>query len=65
MSMTKIMVENCDNGKPRVSVVVFPGQSHISSGMTVLATHHELHPDVMILCTDSYAVFTIFVVGSM
>jgi hypothetical protein len=32
----KISEENRDKGVPRVSTVIFPGQSHISSGMTVL-----------------------------
>ncbi len=36
ISITNIMVENSDNGTPRVSAVMFPGQSHISRGMTVL-----------------------------
>lgn len=34
--MTKIRVENWLRGVPRDSAVTFPGQSHISSGMTVL-----------------------------
>ncbi len=37
MSITNIMVKNCDNGAPSVSTVMVPGQSHISRGMTVLA----------------------------
>lgn len=36
MSMTKITVENWARGTSRVSSVTSPGQSHISSGMTVL-----------------------------
>ena len=36
MSMTKIMVWNWVRGASRVSKVTSPGQSHISSGMTVL-----------------------------
>jgi hypothetical protein len=36
MSITKIIVENWDSGAPKVSTVIFPGQSHISRGITVL-----------------------------
>ena len=36
MSMTKITVENWARGTSKVSSVTSPGQSHISSGMTVL-----------------------------
>jgi len=36
MSMTKINDENSDNEVPRSSTVIFPGQSHISRGITVL-----------------------------
>lgn len=36
ISMTNIIVINCDKGVPRVSTVMLPGQSQISSGMTVL-----------------------------
>ena len=33
------MLENAERGVSRVSTVIFPGQSHISSGMRVLAKH--------------------------
>ena len=36
ISMTKTMLANSERGAPRVSTVMFPGQSHISSGMSVL-----------------------------
>ena len=36
MSMTKINDENSDNEVPKSSTVIFPGQSHISRGITVL-----------------------------
>jgi len=36
MSITKMIVENWDNGTPSDSTVVFAGQSHSSIGMTVL-----------------------------
>lgn len=36
ISMTKMMREKWDRGTPRESRVTFPGQSQISSGMTVL-----------------------------
>lgn len=37
MSMTKMIEENSDRVAPRESSVMFPGQSHISRGMTVLS----------------------------
>jgi len=42
MSMTKITEENSDRLMPRESRVMLPGQSHISSGMTVLADRGEV-----------------------
>ena len=42
MSMTKITEENSDKLMPRESRVMFPGQSHISRGMTVLADRGEV-----------------------
>ena len=36
MSMTNTILANSERGAPRVSTVMFPGQSHISSGMRVL-----------------------------
>lgn len=35
MSMTKTIVEKSVRDAPSVSTVMFPGQSHISNGMTV------------------------------
>jgi hypothetical protein len=42
MSMTKMTDENSDRLMPRESRVMLPGQSHISSGMTVLAERGEV-----------------------
>jgi hypothetical protein len=39
--MTKIIDANCENEAPKVSTVIFPGQSHISSGIIVL-NHRQL-----------------------
>ena len=36
MSITNTIVGNCDNGMGSVCIVKLPGQSHISSGITVL-----------------------------
>jgi hypothetical protein len=36
MSMTNTIDENSDKGVPMSSTVMFPGQSHISIGITVL-----------------------------
>jgi len=36
ISMTNTMLAKSERGAPRVSTVMFPGQSHISSGIRVL-----------------------------
>jgi hypothetical protein len=43
ISMTKIRALNCDSGAPSVSTAIFPGQSHISKGITVLRVKSQVN----------------------
>ena len=45
MSMTNTKDENSDNGVPNSSAVIFPGQSHISRGITVLGGWYDATED--------------------
>lgn len=64
--MTKMMREKRDRGTPRESMVTFPGQSQISSGMTVLVRPQNQELIVLVGRSDthSYLCFRIRVVGS-